>query len=113
MANPKSNLDKTDVWCIVRMVLIGVLGWNSRAEAGAYMDFGVGYMKGIEITKSASVTFDDYTISAEAKLEAPQDTGHFMFRGGYKHKGWHLEYETKGIPGLHIDSVNLYHRWEF
>jgi len=84
-----------------------------KAEAGMYLDIGIGYMRGVDITRSASLNVGGHTVSATARLEAPEDTSYGFIRVGYERRGWHLEYETRGIPEYHIDSVNLYHRWRF
>lgn len=111
----KSHLDKTDIAVIVMMLVLGVLGWSMKAEAGFYVDAGVGMIKGLEYEAEASVDLGNgFELSYKAEAKATiNDLPFFMLRGGYEYRGFHFELQTTGIPEYHYETFTFYHRWRF
>ena len=87
-----------------------------KSEAGFYVDAGIGMMSGLEYDASASVDLGHgFSLNYEAEASATlNDVPFFLFRGGYEwDSGYHLEFETQGIPDIHYETVTFYHRWRF
>ena len=112
MKKPKSHLNNMDLLVILMMLALGIFGWSMRAEAGFYVDAGVGVMKGLEAEASIDLGHGfSLNYEAEATLN---DLPFFMFRGGYETpNGFHFELQTTGIPEYHYETFTIYKRWRF
>lgn len=111
MKTPKSSFDWIDMFTIVLMVTLGVLGWSMRSEAGFYVDAGVGVLKGLEAQAEVDLGHG-FSLNYEAEA-AINDLPFFMFRGGYEYNGFHFELQTTGVPDYHYETFTVYKRWRF
>jgi len=86
----------------------------AQVQAGPYIDFGVSYVREIGVSQTASADIGGHTITATVRSVLEVNSAVLLFRAGYKTKnGMHFEFETRGSPEYHMESVQVYKRWEF
>lgn len=95
------------------MLAAALLLTTISVQAGVYLDLGASYIDNLDLIERASVTYGDYTISAERTVELEVSDWAGMARIGYEHSSWHFEYESMGIPKYHFERVNVYYRFNF
>jgi len=77
-----------------------------------YLDLGFSYVDELEFTEKASVTFNDFTISAErsATLDVREIVP--MVRFGYLWKGVGVELDYVGYSSTNIGRINMFYRFK-
>ncbi len=78
-----------------------------------YFDLGITYLDQLELTETASITFEGLTLSAKRNIVFDVDGFVPMLRVGYLNKIIGLEYEYIGNSRASLNRINLYHRFTF
>jgi len=98
---------------MMKASLFALILFATPAAGEFYIDLGVTYVDKLEIKEQASITFGDFTVSAErsASLEVKELVP--MVRVGYMWKNYGLELDYAGYSSANIKRINLYHRFSF
>ena len=92
------NKDMKWWYVLVLMVLLSCL--PEPVRAGVYVDVGVGWINEVEIEVG------------EQTVSVPIDSAYLVFRGGYVHNRWHIEFEAVGNENRTFKTLKIYRRWE-
>lgn len=90
---------------IKKIAIAALLLLSSSANAGLYIDMGIGYIEEIEV--------EVRTGNFVSILNAPIRGGFLVFRGGYRYKNWHNELETIGNQERTFNTFKSYYRMEW
>lgn len=104
---------KIIVLCMLFLILVFSSAIYRTAQAGVYLDLGLSYVDEFGVIERGSVTFGNYTISAEVSATVDVQDLVPMVRFGYLWRGFGIEYDTIGVPNQDFSRINIFYRWEF
>lgn len=79
--------------------------FSSAAQAGIYIDVGLGWIEEVEVTTSHHTHI--------IKTSLPVRDAYIVLRGGYRWKNWHNELETIGNEERTFSTFKTYYRMEW
>lgn len=88
---------------ILVAVMLLLLVKSPHAQAGFYLDIGVGWIEEVTVIQTLGPLESEYTF--------PIREAYLVLRGGYEYKGWHGEYETIGNSERSFSTLKGYYRW--
>ena len=80
-------------------------------HAGAYVDIGIIYLHESPVRYESRIEACDCRLVEE--LSIPVESGALFVRGGYNHKGFHIEAETVEAGAHDLNTIRLYWGHEF
>lgn len=98
---------------MMKFIVLLLLLLPLPVQAEVYIDLGLSYFRDIDVVSSVSRSFNEFELTLSVNHTLAVDQVVPLLRVGYLKYGWAVEWEYKGVPDLNIQTINIFHRWEF